>query len=229
MKSIGIIPARGGSKGIPLKNIKELKGKPLIAYTIEASLGSDLDKVIVSTDSSDIARVAKGYGVEVVIRPRELAADDTPTLPVLLHALTCVQNSSAYSAIVTLQPTSPFRTSDHINEALELFNTDDSVDSLVSVVKIAHNMVPESIMKERDGYLENYITTNKEVLRRQDKATYFARNGAAVYITRRDRINEFIFGGRILPYEMSMLESIDIDSAEDWTLAVALMNSRDIG
>ena len=105
MKILGIIPARGGSRGIPKKNIKLLNGKPLIAYTIEASLSSKLDRVVVSTDCEEIAEVSRRYGAEVFMRPSELAKDNTPTLPVLQNV--ALNTNECFDAIMTLQPTSP--------------------------------------------------------------------------------------------------------------------------
>ncbi len=214
MKFLGIIPARGGSKGIPWKNIKELNGRPLIAYTIEAALASKLDRVIVSTDSEEIAVTAREYGAEVIKRPASLSGDLAPTLPVLQHALNSV--SGYFEAVVTLQPTSPLRTSQHINEAVDLFLKDPKANSLVSVVEVPHNMTPGSLMDISEGYLSNYLEQDGLTLRRQEKPTYFARNGAAIYITRTASLQEYIFGGKILAYKMKLSDSFDIDTSDDW-------------
>ncbi len=223
MSKIGIIPARGGSKGIKDKNIIELCGKPLIQYTIEAALLSEIDRVIVSTDSNKIVDLSKHLGSEVVIRPPELAEDNTPTLPVIHHVLS--QINSDYDMVVLLQPTSPLRNYNHINRAIELFNNSPDADSLVSVVKVPHNMIPEAVMTESEGYLKSYIS-NSLVNRRQDKPVYFARNGAAIYITRKDSIDKFIYGGKILPYHMKQFESVDIDTIEDLKLAELLIKYK---
>ena len=209
MKILGIIPARGGSKGIPKKNIKLLNGKPLIAYTIEAALASNLDRVIVSTDCKEIAGISKEYGAEVIIRSFNLAEDTTPTLPVLQHVVSKLEVE--FDAVMTLQPTSPLRTSKHINEAIELFESDKEVDSLVEV---PHNYMPEKLMSF-DG---KYLTGNREVKRRQEISTMYARNGAAIYITKTEKLGEYIFGGKILPYFMSKIKSFDIDDMEDWEI-----------
>ena len=209
MKILGIIPARGGSKGIPRKNIKLLNGKPLIAYTIEAALASNLDRVIVSTDCKEIAGISKEYGAEVIIRSFNLAEDTTPTLPVLQHVVSKLEVE--FDAVMTLQPTSPLRTSKHINEAIELFESDKEVDSLVEV---PHNYMPEKLMSF-DG---KYLTGNREVKRRQEISTMYARNGAAIYITKTEKLGEYIFGGKILPYFMSKIKSFDIDDMEDWEI-----------
>jgi len=134
MKILGLIPARGGSKGIPRKNIKPLGGKPLIAYSIEAGLKSRyLDKVLVSTDDEEIAQVARQYGADVpFIRPAELARDDTPTLPVIQHALRFLADKGeTYDAVCLLQPSSPFRTPAFIDAAIEKY-VRSGADSLVT-------------------------------------------------------------------------------------------------
>ena len=222
MKYLAVIPARGGSKGIKNKNIKLLNGKPLIQYTIEAAQQSVINDLVVSTDDKSIAKVAQNLGVSVINRPQQLAKDDTPTLPVLQHALH--QSGGQFDAVVTLQPTSPFRTANHINEAIQLFESSNGADSLVSVVKVPHNMVPESIMAIENGELVNYIESTP--LRRQDKPTYYARNGAAIYITKIKQLKLSVFGGEILPYKMSKIDSFDIDDEDDWQIIEALINKK---
>jgi len=212
MKTLGIIPARGGSKGIPKKNIKLLCGKPLIAYTIKSALGSILDRVIVSTDCAEIAEVSRRYGAEVMMRPNVLAKDDTPTLPVLKDVVDKLDGK--YDVVVTLQPTSPLRTAKHINESLILFEKEYQADSLVSVVEIPHSYSPEKLMTF-DG---QYLNGNLQVKRRQDMQEMFARNGAAIYITKIENLSKYIFGGKILPYFMRRIDSFDIDDIEDWKM-----------
>lgn len=219
MKIVGIIPARGGSKGIPKKNIKLLNGKPLIVYTIETALASELSKVVVSTDCEEIAKISKQYGADIMIRPQMLAMDDTPTLPVLQDVVDRLDEN--FDAVMTLQPTSPLRTSKHIDEAIELFKSDKNADSLVSVVEIPHNYMPEKLMSF-DG---KYLSGINEVKRRQEVQAMFARNGAAIYITKTDKLNEYIFGGKILPYFMSKIDSFDIDDMEDWNIVKKIMNN----
>jgi CMP-N,N'-diacetyllegionaminic acid synthase len=223
MRFLGIIPARGGSQGIPRKNIRLLHGKPLIAYTLEAAKASGLARIVVSTDDVEIAEVARSFGGEVMMRPANLAEDSTPTLPVLQDLTARLDEK--YDAVMTLQPTSPFRTSKHIDEAMALFSADPAAESLVSVVRIPHNMTPPSLMRlGEDGVLVNYLEADKLPLRRQDKPVLFARNGAALYITRSSCLDKFIFGGRILAYYMSKRDSLDIDDMEDWEIAEALLN-----
>lgn len=220
MKILGFIPARGGSKGLPGKNKKIMLGKPLIAHTIEAALRSNLYDVVVSSDDEDILEIARQYNVNVVQRPAALSGDLAPTLPVMVHAVEAVQGN--FDAVMTLQVTSPLRTVKHINETIELFAQDLEADSLVSVIKIPHKYTDSSIML-LDGKYIKPIDSENLVLRRQEKPTYWARNGAVIYITRINKVGQYIFGGKILPYEMGKLESIDIDDLEDWQMAEAIM------
>jgi len=223
IKSLGIIPARGGSKSIPGKNIVELKGKPLIAYTIEAALESNLNKVIVSTDDEEIAKVASDYSAEVIMRPVELAQDDTPTLPVLQHVVESLEDD--FDFIVTLQPTSPFRTAQHIDEAMQLFENDPTADTLVSVILVPHNMIPFSQMTMYKGYLKQFINQDPAILRRQDKPKYFARNGPAILIINTGQLLKGeLYSGKSLSYIMNNINSIDIDYKEDLLIAEQLYN-----
>ena len=217
MNSIGVIPARGGSKGIPHKNLVDLAGKPLIVYTIEEALKSSLDKVVVSTDCDKIYEVAAKYGVEIIKRPQDLSKDDTPTLPVIHHTLLACNEE--FDLIATLQPTSPLRKAKHIDEAMGLIKKYEDADSLVSVVKVPHNMVPNSLMQKKQDFVETLEDANESILRRQDKSSFYARNGVAIYLTKSKNINKYIFGGKTLGYEMSRIESIDIDDPIDVDIA----------
>ncbi len=187
-------------------------------------MASKVDRVIVSTESRKIAKVAKDNGAEVIMRPIELAKDDTPTLPVIQHAIESLKEKFQY--VVTLQPTSPLRTKKHINEALELFRSDPQADSLVSVLEVPHNFNPNSLMNISDGYLQSFKNQEELILRRQEKETYYARNGAAIYITKWEKIEEYIFGGRIIPFFMNKLESLDIDDYEDLHLAELILKNK---
>ena len=221
MKILGVIPARGGSKGILKKNIKLLNGKPLISYTIEAALNSNLDRVVVSTDCKDIAKVSESCGAEVSIRPSELSQDETPTLTVLQNVVSRLDEQ--YDAVMTLQPTSPLRDEVHINDALSLFKKNPNADSLVSVVHVPHNFLPEKLMRlNKDGL---YLSIEGKVKRRQDMPTLYARNGAAIYITRTKRIQEYVFGGLILPFFMEKVNSFDIDDMQDWNIVEYVLRS----
>lgn len=229
MRILAVIPARGGSKSIPRKNIRDLAGLPLIAYSIRAGqAAAAVDRLVVSTEDAEIAAVSRRFGAEVIERPDVLAQDDTPTRPVIEHAVDALAKAGYErpDAVLTLQPTSPLRTARHIDEAVAIFEADPSADSLVSCVPVPHIFHPNSVMKRaEDGSLVPYLP-GETITRRQEKEPVFARNGAVIYITRTDRLRNFIFGGRLLSYEMSMEDSIDIDDEDDWRRAEKRLSER---
>jgi CMP-N,N'-diacetyllegionaminic acid synthase len=221
MRILAVIPARGGSKGIPRKNIAILRDRPLIAYTIDAARAATcLERIVVSTEDEEIATLSRNLGVNVMMRPSVLSKDDTGTLAVLQHVVaTLGQSGYRPDAVMTLQPTSPLRTARHIEEAAATFAADPKADSLVSCVPVPHIFHPHSVMQlTGDGYLEPFVNVPQPI-RRQDKEPAFARNGAALYITRTERLAEYIFGGRLIPYMMCQEDSIDIDCAADLVVA----------
>ena len=225
MKILAVIPARGGSKGILRKNIAPLRGRPLIAYTIDAArAATSLERIVVSTDDVEIAAVSRSLGAEVVMRPAELARDETGTLSVLQHVVAeFAATGYRPDAVMTLQPTSPLRTSTHIDEAARAFANNPLADSLVSCVEVPHIFHPHSVMRRTaEGYLVPFLDLPQPV-RRQDKEPVFARNGAAIYITSTERLGEFIFGGRLIPYMMPEAASIDIDIPADLAAAERLL------
>lgn len=230
MKFLAFIPARGGSKGIHMKNISLLCGRPLISYTIEAAIESNcFSEIIVSTDSDEIYDVARGFDIRVLVRSPMLAGDDTPTLDVIKDIIeskqVCIDH---FDAIATLQPTSPLRQPSHIREACRLFELDPGADSLVSCIQLPHIFHPSSLMRlGENGYLTRAnADSSKPPTRRQDKEPLYARNGAAIYITRMSMISSFIYGGNCIPYFMSEADSIDIDTAEDISKAEAIIRQR---
>ena len=229
---MAIIPARGGSKGIPRKNIKPLNSRPLLALTADASRGSKfITRHILSTEDEEIAAIGVGFGLEVpFMRPMHLSTDLSPSLGVFQFTLNELEEREGYvpDIVVILQPTSPLRNSNHIDEAIEQYLNADA-DSLVSVIKIPHNMSPFSAMqKDDDGYLQSLTDLNELRNQRQNKPVYFARNGAAIYITTPRIIvtSNSLFGKNVIGYEMSKLDSIDIDDEEDWALAEAIFEWR---
>lgn len=227
MRFLAIIPARGGSKGILRKNLRDVAGKPLIAWTIAAARAAKgLDRVVVSTEDGEIAAVARAHEAEVVERPADLARDETPTLPVLRHAVETLKAHEGYlpDAVVTLQPTSPLRTAADIDAAIALFVADPQADSLVSCIAVPHIFHPDSVMKrDTSGYLVPFLD-RPQPTRRQDKVPVLARNGAAIYITRANCLDRFVFGGRLLAYMMEESRSLDIDSEADLALAEAALS-----
>ena len=232
MKFIAIIPARGGSKGIPRKNIKLFNNKPLISWTIKAAIDSNIfESVFVSTDDLEISTISKAFGANVpFLRPRYLANDKASTLSVVQHFLKKIYNKNSENypfAVVILQPTSPLRTSLHIKSAVDLFKSNKDADSLVSCTQVPHNFTPNSLMRlNRHGFLDFAKNMNKLIYRRQDKEKYIARNGAAIYITKTNLLDKFILGGKILPYFMDFIDSVDIDEPRDWELAELIFKYR---
>lgn len=230
MKVLAIIPARGGSKGIPKKNIYPLDGKPLIAYTCESALKAKLvDRVILSTDSKEINDVAIAYGVESpFLRPNHLAEDNTPAFPVIEYTLNQLKDEGYEAdAILLLQPTSPMRTSQHIDEAIQKFQ-DSKLDTLVSVVEVPHQYNPVSILTPKGDHLENYIQTDKQILRRQDKPKVYARNGPAILINDCKSLLErgTLYPNKVAYYEMDTFSSHDIDNMEDLQIAEMLLRTK---
>jgi CMP-N-acetylneuraminic acid synthetase len=232
LRVLGLIPARGGSKGIPHKNIANVFGKPLIAWTIEEARNASLDRLVMSSDSSEIIQVAEAIGgVEVpFIRPGELAADDTPAVEVVLHALKWLRRNDRYEpdAVMILQPTSPLRRSAQIDEAIALL-FEREADTVVSVVKVPHNMVPGSLMQIRpDGVLEAVLPLEGAVSNRHAKKVFYARNGPAILLIRREQLLErqSLYGNRMIPFVMSREDSFDIDDEFDLKMCELMLRLR---
>jgi CMP-N,N'-diacetyllegionaminic acid synthase len=224
MAIIGLIPARGGSKGIPGKNIAPCGGKPLLAYTAEAALAAKcLDRVMLSTDDPGIAAVGRKCGLEVsFLRPAELATDKANSLSVIVHALDWLESQgSVVDAIVLLQPTSPLRTAHHIREAVSLFHT-QKPDALVSVAEVPHQYHPNALMRLEQHTLVPVVAASEMILRRQDVSPLYARNGPAILILSASQIRSGSFySGVTAPYVMSQRDSLDIDTMEDLAVAAA--------
>jgi len=226
MNVLGLIPARGGSKGIPGKNIVALAGKPLLAWTCEAARASrSLSRVVLSTDDPKIAEVGRTCGVEVpFLRPVELARDDTPSVDVALHALQWLSAREDWQAdvVVLLQPTSPLRSPQHIEAALAMLEC-TGADTVVSVVEVPHNFHPWSVMKPNGIWLEDFMLPPKgtDRFRRQNLPRLYARNGPAVLVTRAITIQteRSFYGKRVAGYVMDRWTSLDIDDREDLELA----------
>jgi len=216
-----IIPARGGSKGIPHKNIKNLAGKPLIYYSIDIarSLTTD-DNICVSTDDEEIKAVVENYGLTVQFkRPSNLANDTASTNDVILHAINYYESIGInYDIIVLLQPTSPFRKTEHVKEALALYN--DNIDMVVSVNK---SHTASVLCKENeDGFVK--LIFNKKATRRQDITELYEYNGA-IYVININSLKAYNLSGleKIVKYVMDERSSIDIDSMLDWHLSEYLI------
>lgn len=228
MNVLAVIPARGGSKGIPQKNVRDVAGRPLLAYTADAARESRrVRRTIVSTDDSAIAATARELGLEVpFMRPAELSADGTPMLPVLQHAVREMRaRGFAADAVVLLQPTSPLRRAEHVDAAIDLLDT-SGAESVVSVVEVPHQFNPVSVMRLQNDRLVPFVE-GPPVLRRQDKPRVFARNGPAVLAVRTDVLERgSLYGADIRPLMMAAEDSLDVDTPGDLELLEYFLNRR---
>lgn len=218
MNVLGLIPARGGSKGIPGKNLRQLGGKPLLAYSAEAARASGvIDRLVLSTDSEAIAELGRQLEIEVpFLRPAALAQDDTPMLPVIQHAVGALEDSGwAPDIVVLLQPTSPLRRPAHIAEAVRRLWKEDC-DSVVSVIEIPHIFSPQRALHAGEGYLRFWLPT-EGITRRQQLETSFAQEGT-LFAFRRNLVIEqgTIYGSKCLPLVLSPDEALNLDTEEDW-------------
>jgi N-acylneuraminate cytidylyltransferase len=228
MDILTIIPARGGSKGIPEKNTKLLAGKPLIAYSIEAAIKSEyINRVVVSTDDDEIAQISKKYGAEVIKRPSELAQDDSSTIDAVIHVLNTLENEG-YSAdiVVLLQPTSPLRTQEDVDSAINLFIKNmDKCDSLVSVCEFDHS--PYWSLKVEGDYLKPNFGEEYFKMRRQDLPKLYMPNGSIFISKKKSLLNsKSFYNGNKIPYFMKTEESIDIDTIIDFKLAELILEDK---
>lgn len=230
MKVLGLIPARGGSKGVPRKNVRELCGKPLLAYTTEPALASKrLSKVILSTDDSEIAEIGRSLGVEVpFLRPAELAEDSTPTFPVVVHAIEQLEAMGEfYDAICLLQPTNPLRTTRDIDACIELLESTEA-DSVVSVLRVPHQFNPKWVYwQNENGELALSTGEPTPIARRQDLPPAYYRDGS-VYLTRRKVLAEYgnLYGRKVHGFELDSRSCLNIDTNDDWILAERMLTGR---
>ena len=228
---LGVIPARGGSKSVPRKNIKPLGGKPLLYYMLSAALASDyLDRVVVSSEDDEILLVAEKYGGEEVVlrRPKHLAQDKTPDVPMLQHAVKTVERNDrcVFDYVVQLHVTTPFVTSDDIDAALRMLLQSEA-ESIVSVCQV-NEYHPIKMKKIVDGRLLQYVDGLKEhsTARRQDYEPVFWRNGG-LYASKRHIVMDHgrVFGDYVLPYIMPPERSVDMNSVIDFWTAEAVLKS----
>lgn len=225
---LGFIPARGGSQGIVKKNIRQFAGKPLIAYTIAAARESDISRVVVSTDSKEVAEIAVDYGAEVPsLRPAELARGDSVIEDALAYTLQSLCDEERYrpDSIILLQPTSPLRTGDHINRALKLLEHSDA-DSVVSVSEPMEHPA-EMVRWESTGQMQFVLggVTLPGIQQRQSYADCRFLNGA-IYCFTTACFEQYgnRYGRNTIPLEMPQILSIDIDTEDDFVLAELVMN-----
>ncbi|NPV85838.1 MAG: acylneuraminate cytidylyltransferase family protein [Anaerolineae bacterium] len=230
MSILGVIPARGGSKSIPRKNIKPFLGKPLLAWTAETALQSGaLDRLILSTDDEEIAQVGKHYGAEVpFLRPAELAQDSTPTPPVLTHLLEYLQEHENWlpDFVMVLEPTSPTRRPFHIRQAAELLQKGDC-DTVLSVSEVPHHYHPRKILcLQPDATLLGIDGTHPAnmIHRRQDlKDTFYATNGL-IFACKAHLLLQTpptLYGQRVVAHIAEPKYALDLDRPEDWATGEA--------
>jgi len=221
-KILAIIPARGGSKRLPRKNIIDLNGKPLIAWSIEAGLNSKyVDRVIVSTDDIEIAKISEKWGADIpFIRPKELATDIATTVDVIMHALINVEGGKkVYDYIMLLQPTSPLRSAIHVDEAIELL-IERSMENVVGVTEVSHpyewtNTLPHNMS------MDDFISDKAYLTRSQDFPKRYQINGA-IYLIKKEAFllcKKMISSKKSIAYIMDQNYSIDIDTENDFLLA----------
>lgn len=233
LKPIYIIPARGGSKGIPRKNIKPLGGLPLLGWTVRAAFESldrpeDRGRIILSTDDEEIAAVGRSLGLTVdYMRPTHLATDTAGSREVILDAMDWAEaRGIEFDTVVLLQPTSPFRSAEDIREALELYRlADDEPDMIVSVCESASNPYYNLFETASDGTLR-ICKGSGLYTRRQDAPKVWEYNGA-VYVIRPSSLRAMAMGAfpRRIPYIMPPSRSIDLDTPADWARAEAMIDN----
>ena len=227
MKILVIIPARGGSKGIPHKNIKPLAGKPLIHHTIDVARQIVADEdICVSTDDSEIIQCVEEYGLKVpFVRPEELATDTAGTYEVLLHALNFYElQGKQFDVVLLLQNTSPFRTANQVKEALALYQSD--IDMVVSVKECSANPYYCVFEENQEGYLK-ICKGDGNITRRQDAPKVYEYNGAIYVINpqslKQMPLNKF---SRRIKYVMDEQSSLDLDTMNDWKMAELIASQK---
>lgn len=222
---IAIIPARGGSKGLPGKNIKSLAGKPLISWTIEqAKKSKHIDKLIVNTDDKDIARIARKYGADVpFLRPKELAQDKSSVYDVIFHTLGWFkERGSEFDIVILLEPTSPLRKEGDIDSAIKLFLRNyNKADSLVSVGEI-HLENPSITLKMDKKFIKNYMKT--DFSRRQDLPRAYFPYGV-IYLSKTRALEKYkkFYQNRTLPYLIERWQNYEIDDIYDFLCVEAIL------
>lgn len=229
LEILALIPARGSSKGIPRKNLRLLAGKPLVVHTIEhAKQARVINRIVVSTNDDEIARIAQDAGVEVpFLRPSELAQDDTPMFPVVQHALLWLDQHEDYQPelLVLLQPTSPLRRVEHIDQGVKLL-LETYADSVVSVCEAEHSPYWMRVL-DNEGRVRPFIESQREYLRRQDLPPVYRLNGA-LFVTRWSIVMKegHLLGDDLRAFVMTHEDSVDIDEEIDFLLAELLLERR---
>lgn len=230
MALLAVIPARGGSKGLPRKNILPLAGIPLIEHSIRlAKMCPEIDRLVVSTDSQEIANVALAAGAEVpYLRPPELAEDDTPIFPVLRHVLTTLDpENTEYDYLLSLEPTSPGRTPQDVTTALRRLSDRDGADGIIGVHQPEYNVIWHSVV-ENGGWMKDLFEEGASYVRRQDIPTVFRLNASLFmwrsHFVRRPDVSNWRVGNHLL-HETPEERFLHIDTAEDLHKAELLVSN----
>jgi CMP-N-acetylneuraminic acid synthetase len=232
MNVLGLVMARGGSKGIPRKNIRLLAGKPLLHYTAEAALRSQrLSAVILSTEDAEIAAIGRQCGLEVpFMRPAALAADDTPGFDVVRHAVTSLEaQGRRFDAVCILQPTSPLRRPEDIDACIELLDREEA-DAVVTALRVPDEHNPHWVFfAGADGSLHLSTGETSIIARRQELPPAYHREGS-VYVARRDTIMVAgnLYGTRLIAYVIDARRSVNLDDLEDWQRAEEMLAAGNI-
>jgi CMP-N,N'-diacetyllegionaminic acid synthase len=225
MVILGLIPARGGSKGIPHKNERMLAGRTLVERAAETARRSDcIDRLLLTTDSSTIAALGEAAGVDVLMRPAELARDDTPMFPVVVHAVEELERQGwRCEAVALLQPTQPLRRPEHIRLAVDLL-VETGGSSVVSVVPIPSHQAPQYAMRIDGGRLRTYLPEGAALTRRQDVDPAYTRDGT-IYLVRRETLaGGDLYGDDCRALLVAADESVNLDTSEDWARAETLLS-----
>jgi len=227
-RTVGVILARGGSKGVPRKNIKPLAGVPLLAYTIiEAKRSIKLSELVVSSDDDEILELAEQLNCKIIKRPAEYATDQATSPSALIHAVNYLERSESYevNTVVLLQPTTPFRKYITIDKCVELYNRHEA-ESVVSVMQAPHFVNPHWVRRIEEGYLKPYLD-QKDFTRRQDLPEVYWRTGE-VYVVKKDVLFETndLYGNRSLPFIMSEDYPVNIDNLIDFEFAEYLADKE---
>ena len=221
---LAIIPARRGSKRLPRKNVLDLCGKPLIAWSIEAGLKSKyIDKVVVSSDDTEILNISKDLKVQAIKRPNELASDTSTSFEAVKHS---IDNLESYEYILLLQPTSPLRNESHIDKAIEIL-VEKNADAVISVCEMNHNPLWSNTLDDSLS-MEGFIKGDLLNKRSQDLKKYYRLNGA-IYLCKTDKLlkeKSFFLKNNIFAYVMNSNSSVDIDRKEDFELASLYLSQK---
>jgi CMP-N,N'-diacetyllegionaminic acid synthase len=227
LRVLGLIPARGGSKGVPRKDVRPLGGRPLLEYTAEAARASRrLSEIVLTTEDEEIARIGRGLGLDVpFLRPAELARDETPMLPVVVHALSWLEERGRrFDAVCLLQPTNPLRRPEDIDGCIALLE-EQRADAAVTVLPVPHEYNPHwTYLRCENGCIHLATGEMAPIPRRQDLPAAFHRDGS-VYVVRRDVVvgQNSLYGRFLVGYEIDPRRSVNVDSFDDWARAESLL------